>query len=394
MLQPVFENPWVRAAGLAAVLVLVAVLVYMLSTVLIPLFFAFLVAYMFQPAVGALERRKLPHTTAVVVLVVAIILIFFSFPLVVVPGMYNEAQRLIDGATQDMDNEWLDRVLDRLPLETLVNQLGWMPKGEEEFDERAVFAQKIGELIRDHAGAFLRSYAQDISGAGRSAGVSAAAFFVSLGNNVLRLVLFIGNFALFAFVAIYLLKDYRRIITGINELIPPRHREGVAVIMRRIDEQLQAYLRGQVTVCFCLAAMYATGLKLSGVPFAVPLALFGGFASFVPYMGLVLTIGPALLLCVLAHGLGWAPGGVVATFVLAQTVEGYFLTPKIVGSKVGLSPVWVILAIMVFSSTLGFLGLLLAVPIAAVLKVLVSEGVAYYKRSPLFEAPARETTDS
>jgi len=98
-----------------------------------------------------------------------------------------------------------------------------------------------------------------------------------------------------------------------------------------------------------------------------------------------LTIGPSLLLALLRFGLDWHVFGVVCTFVAAQLIEGGLLTPKIVGDKVGLNPVWVILSILVFSSWLGFIGLLLAVPIAATLKVFVVEAVAYYKRSPVFE---------
>jgi predicted PurR-regulated permease PerM len=113
--------------------------------------------------------------------------------------------------------------------------------------------------------------------------------------------------------------------------------------------------------------------------------LFGGIASFVPYMGIALTIGPALGLTLLQHGVDWHLPAVVVAFWVAQAIEGSILTPKIIGEQVGLSPVWVILAIMVFGTTLGFLGLLLAVPIAAALKVLVDEAVAYYKGSPLFD---------
>ena len=137
-------------------------------------------------------------------------------------------------------------------------------------------------------------------------------------------------------------------------------------------------------VCLCLGVMYAVGLFASGVPFAILLAAFGALASFVPYLGIVLTILPATTLCVIEHGLSGHVIGVLATFVIAQMLEGTLITPKIVGEKVGLNPVWVILAILVFGNALGFLGLLLAVPIAASLKVLVVEAVSYYRDSPVF----------
>ncbi|MCC6144877.1 MAG: AI-2E family transporter, partial [Candidatus Hydrogenedentes bacterium] len=148
------------------------------------------------------------------------------------------------------------------------------------------------------------------------------------------------------------------------------------------------FLRGQGIVCLGLGVMYLVGFLISGVPFAVPLAIFGGVASFVPYLGFILTVGPALFLTLLEYGFDWHLLGVVGTFVVAQAIEGNLLTPKVMGAQVGLGPVWVILAIMVFSGALGFLGLLLAVPTAAVLKVLVVEAVRCYKESSLYQREA------
>ena len=127
------------------------------------------------------------------------------------------------------------------------------------------------------------------------------------------------------------------------------------------------------------------GYTICDVPFALLIALFGTIASLVPYLGVAMTVIPALVMVFLRHGLDWHIVGVLITFALAQGLEGNVLTPKIVGDKVGLHPVWVILAILVFGSALGFLGVLIAVPLAASLKVLVLEGVQYYKKSPLFE---------
>jgi len=133
--------------------------------------------------------------------------------------------------------------------------------------------------------------------------------------------------------------------------------------------------------------MYAIGLLIAGTPLGLLIAMFGMVASFVPYLGVVLTAGPALVLTLLKYGqIDWHVAAVVLTFVVAQALEGNVLTPKIVGSQVGLNPVWVILAILVFGNVLGFMGLLLAVPIAASLKVLVIEAVQRYKRSRVFES--------
>ena len=157
--------------------------------------------------------------------------------------------------------------------------------------------------------------------------------------------------------------------------------------MGQIDRQLKAFFRGQLIVCACLGTIYVIGLYVAGTPFALPLGVFGGIVSFVPFLGIALTLGPAVLLTLIAHGLDWHVLVVLITFGGAQALEGNYLTPKIVGSKVGLGPVWVILSVMTFGTVLGFKGLLVAVPLAATLKVLVVEAVGYYKGTSFFTAP-------
>lgn len=378
------ESPWARAGALALLLALTALAAYLLRAVMVPLLFAFLIAYILHPVADALERRRVPRTPAIIVIVVALMLGCLLLPLMIVPGIVVEAQRLVDAAKQDFSLAWFDRLLDRLPLLQIMQQTGWIPEDAEDVNERAVLAEKLGAFIQTQARSFLVDNAGAIMGAGQRVSVTAAAFFSSLANGILNTVLFIGNFALFAFVAIYLLKDFDRIAATAHELLPPRYRGRIADLMIQIDIQLRAYLRGQITVCCCLTIIYAIGFKIAGVPFALPLALIGGMANLVPYLGVAITIGPALLLTLLQHGIGGHLFAALLVFLCAQLLEGYVLTPRIVGGQVGLSPVWVILAIMVFSTTLGFVGLLLAVPIAAALKVFVVEGLNAYKRSALF----------
>jgi len=186
-------------------------------------------------------------------------------------------------------------------------------------------------------------------------------------------------------VAGYLLKDYDRVIEHGRGLVPPRWRPKVVKIAGDIDSQLQAFFRGQLMVMGILAVIYSVGFLICGVPFAIAIAIVGGLLNIVPYLGPLLTYIPVALLTWMAHGLDWRIGGALLTIFLAQALESNVLTPNIVGSQVGLHPVWVILAIIVFSGAFGFVGLLLAVPIAATLKVLVVEGVDWYKNSSYYK---------
>ena len=385
-LRTVARNPWVRVGALVAALALVALVACMLSAVLLPLFFAFIVAYMFDPVADAMERKRIPRTAAVVLIVVALLVAVLALPVLVLPGVVHEAEQLVAAAASaDFKDAWLDSMLNTEWMRGLVRELGWVEEDAEDFNARAVLTGRIGNLIKQRASQFMQTHAGDVASVGQRAGATAATLFASLGTGLLNIVVFLGNLVLFAFVAVYLLRDYDRIVAAADDLIPPRHRPKVRDIMHRIDLQLRAFLRGQAMVCAFLAFAYGLGMWLSGTPFAVPLALLGGLVSFIPYLGPIVTIGPAVLLTVLEHGIAWNLAGVIATFALAQALEGNFITPKIVGTQVGLGPVWVILAIMVFSSAFGFFGLLLAVPIAAVLKVLVGEALDRYRQSRLYQ---------
>lgn len=394
MLDPVLTNPWVRAIGALLALALVCLLIYLLSPVLVPLFFAFLVAYVLDPIVDALEARRISRSLSIGLLAALALAVLVAIPVFVVPAIITESKELIEAARAERADtggisEWFYGAMNKLPLESVVESLGWVPEDEPGYDPVKVLTVEIAERIREPLIQFSKSHALEIAATGEAAGAGLAQFAASLGRAFMNSLFFLGNLLLFAFVAVYLLKDFDGIIATAGGLIPLSYRERTSNLMSKIDAQLKGFLQGQMLVVTCLGLMYAIGLSISGVPFALLIAAFGAVASFIPYLGLILTIGPALVLCALQQqGIDWHFAGVLTTFIIAQTLEGTVLTPRIVGDKVGLSPVWVILAILVFGNALGFLGLLLAVPIAASLKVLVVEAVAYYKTSPLFtEAP-------
>lgn len=391
MLEPVLNNPWVRAGGVLLALAMAAALAYFLSPVLVPLFFAFLVAYVFDPLVDFFEKKGIGRMVTILVLALIGLALLLAAPLYLLPGVIREADDLRRVAEErlagDEDTQGLVQwAADRLPLQSLVEAMGWAPADEAEYDALSVLVFEVASRIREGATTYLQDYGAQILSFGGAAGSGVAGFFASVGRWLLSLILFIGNLVLFTFVAGYLLRDFDRIIATMKDLVPPRYRERVFRVTAKIDLQLRGFLRGQALVCLFLGVMYAVGLTIAGVPFGIVLGLFGGLASFVPYLGLILTIGPAVVLCVVQYaGLDWHLVVVLATFGIAQLLEGTLITPKVVGEQVGLGPVWVILAVLVFGNALGFLGLLLAVPLAATLKVLIFEGVDTYRKSAVFQ---------
>ncbi len=383
MANVVLSNPWVRFVGGASLLVLVGLAAWLLVPVLTPVLFALIFAYCFHPVVEFLERRGISRNLTILVLVLTVAVLGLAVPLVVVPGVVHEADRLVQAAKVG-GNGWIERVAGHLPLHELVEDLGWAPEGQEQFNERAVIAERLGQLVKNNALQIVRGYGDKIAGLGRGAGLSAAYLLGTVAGAGLTVVGWLVSLSLFLFVVVEMLRNYETMVGTMGELVPLRYRARVDDITGKIDFQLKSFLRGQLTVCVILMGLYATGLSLCGVPFAVPIAVIGGAANVIPYAGPAITLVPSLILTLLTYGIDGHLAGLFFTFLCVQMCEGYFLTPRIVGSQVGLNPAWVVVAILVFSSVLGFFGLLLAVPIAAVSKVLVLELVAYYKGSPVF----------
>ncbi len=192
-------------------------------------------------------------------------------------------------------------------------------------------------------------------------------------------------FVIVPVVSVYLLLDWDNMVARIDELLPRDHAPTIRKLAGQIDKTLASFIRGMGTVCLILGAYYAIALMLVGLQFGLVVGFVAGLITFIPYLGAL--IGGAL-----AIGLGlfqfwgdWVSLGLVAgIFVIGQVVEGNFLTPKLVGNSVGLHPVWLILALSVFGTLFGFVGMLVAVPVAAALGVITRFAVQQYQDSMLY----------
>lgn len=384
MFDTVLKNIWVRALGALLLLLVFLGAVYLLLPILTSLFFSFLVAYILSPVVDMGQRWHIPRMVTICVLLTALLICTIVLPVYLALDVLQEADQLIVSASTAITDERFDMLLKHLPLREVVVYMDWMPEGAKAFDEQAVFLEHVVEGIRDHIRQLMGNFGGHIADTGKEVTHSLAQALTSISNWARSAISFFVNLSLFAFVAAYLLRDYDALIAGMRDLVPPRHRPWLDDIMHKIDLQMRSFLRGQIAICTTLAVLYGIGLYLAGAPFAVPIAVVGGAASIVPYVGPFLTLMPALVTTALAYGLGINLVFVLAVFLIVQVIESYFLTPRVLGSHIGLNPVWVIVALMVFSTTFGFIGVVIAVPTAAVLKVLVLEGHDRYRRSRFY----------
>ncbi|WP_204113852.1 AI-2E family transporter [Shimia biformata] len=331
-------------------LALFVLVLWYLGDVLLPFVLGGAVAYFLDPVADRLERMGLSRVAATTVISLVVVLAVFILLIEVIPAVIQQLVNLIDTLPE------LYRQL-RSFLATHIPSL---------FDTQSTTHQALqsfGETLRDKAAVLAQ-------------GVFSSA--MSLINVVILLVIV-------PVVAFYLLLDWDRMVAEVDSLLPRDHVQTIRRLAKEIDNTLSAFVRGMGTVCLVLGTYYAVALMLVGLQFGLVVGMIAGAVTFIPYVGAIL--GGAL-----AIGLGafqfwgdWVSLGLVAgIFVVGQVIEGNVLTPKLVGSSVGLHPVWLILALSVFGALFGFVGMLIAVPVAAAIGVLTRFMVSQYRGSRLY----------
>jgi predicted PurR-regulated permease PerM len=359
-----------RVGRLALLLGAVAVSVWLVLRVrgiLTSFALAFAVAYVLNPGVNGLERvyarifarvRVLsPRGLAVGTLCIAVVLAVAAVGVFVVPTVYQQVSDTVTKlpAYAETLRARMEPAIQRLNLR--------YPAAYEEIRRR------VEEAVRNHLPEIVSPVSHVIG----------AAF-----SSVLSFVLTILSLILVPVFAIYLLYDMNRITAGLAELVPHRYREYVYSRVKEVDRLLAAFVRGQLTVCLILGTYYAIALSLCGVPMGGAVGLVVGSFNLIPYMSTALGLPLTLLLSWL-DAQSWQRLVVVAiVFLFGQTVEGNIITPRIVGGRLGLHALVIMLAVLVGGTLFGFVGMLLAVPITAVLSVFWGDLRAWYLRSGFY----------
>jgi predicted PurR-regulated permease PerM len=190
---------------------------------------------------------------------------------------------------------------------------------------------------------------------------------------------------LIPFFSFYFMRDYSRIVAWFARLIPPRHFEPVAVLMREIDKVLSHFIRGQLTVCLVMSILYGTSLTLFDVEKGAGIGLLTGMLNFIPYVGLITGLILSLLLSVVNYHGPIAVAGCLATYTLLPIMDNFFITPRILGKSVGINPVFIVVALLAGGELLGLIGLLIAVPTAAVIRVVGRTAIESYLKSHVYK---------
>jgi len=334
--------------GIAAAVFILALL--LLGHVLLPFILGGSIAYFLDPVADRLERAGLSRTAATALITVLGVLIFVVLALAVVPTLIKQLVGLIEIMPQLFRD-----------LQAFLNQRFPSLLDENSSVHQALIS--IGDLLKSKGGAVLE-------------GVLGSA--MSLVSIIIILVIV-------PVVAVYLLLDWDRMIAHTDDLLPREHAPVIRRLAKEVDTTLASFVRGMGLVCLILGTYYAMALMLVGLQFGLAVGFIAGLVTFIPYLGAmiggVLAIGLALFQF---WGEWWAIGLVAVIFGIGQMIEGNFLTPMLVGSSVGLHPVWLLLALSVFGSLFGFVGMLVAVPVAAALGVLTRFAIEQYKQGRLY----------
>ncbi|MDX2104515.1 MAG: AI-2E family transporter [Alphaproteobacteria bacterium] len=355
--------PW-RSVFWVVLLALAVLSLWRLSDILLPFVAGATIAYLLNPLAHRLVALRVPRGVTAIGLILLASLVLVVGIALLAPMIQSQVGQLL--ASLPQTSEGLARRVQDL--------LGWVETLDREYNlnlfegrsAKDFVAQNLPGVISEQAARLVRVVAQVLTGS-------------------LALVNLLSLVFITPVVTFYLLRDWDDLVGRLDSWLPRQSVVTIRTQVREIDRTLAGYIRGQATLCCVLATYYAIGLGLVGLEFGLLIGVATGVLSFIPYVGALIGLVSSVGLAFLQFDT-WLPIALVAAvFFTGQIMEGYVLQPVLVGDRVGLHPVWVIFALLAGGSLFGFLGLLLAIPVAAVAGVLIRFAIDRYLQSPLFD---------
>ena len=345
-------KPWIIMACVIATFIW---LLYALGDVLTPFIVAAVLAYVLNPLVEWLQLKRIRRAPASMIIMALALLILLSLVLIIVPMLLNQfnnlAERLpqIVGFVQNKLLPWLNSVSGDYIQIDQESIIAWLQSHTDE----------LSNTLKEWIPTLMRQSGNVISG--------------------------VSNLVLLPLLLYYFLLDWKRWSSGISKLVPRRFIETYTRISGNMDEVLGEFLRGQLMVMMIMGLVYGLGLMLVGLDSGFAIGMIAGILVFIPYLGAFTGLLLATIAALLQYGSWQGLLMVWAVFGVGQFLESFFITPKIVGDHIGLSPFWVIFSLMAFGQLMGFVGMLAGLPLAAVTLVLLREGASAYFGSHFYK---------
>ncbi len=344
-----------RGIILAVAAAVVLALLWLLKSALTPLAVAFVFAYLLDPLIDRFEARKIPRSVAVLFLVILSGIIALVAAFFLVPKLLQEIAHLAEQLPGYLDSA-LAAISPRLQSWFGITIPSSIREGLESLQSHGV------SLPLESLRKLIERTLQGVTG--------------TLGSLIGLLVIPV--------ITYYALIEFDNVKTWFLELVPVRYQEAVDAKVSMIDVLIAGFIRGQLIVAVLLGTLYAIGFSLLRIDMAIGIGMVAGMLGIIPYVGSAVALALAAGLCLLQYGVGLQLLFVVGWYALIQTLDGLFLTPRVVGHSVGIHPVAVIVGLLIGGDLLGFLGLIVAVPVTAIIQVFVVELLETYRSSALY----------
>lgn len=334
------------------------VFIFLIRSILLPFVLGIFIAYFLSPAMDKLQKAGAPRALAALLILSFFFVSITALLVVVVPIIVAQLSGLIIA----LPGYWHDIQFKYQPM--LEHYLGMSPTTGEELQTN------IQNTLTDNSGALLKFF---------------AGFAAGIFQSGMAIINFFSLILITPVVAFYLLYDWHRLITRIDNLLPRAHLQTIREQIRIIDRTLSGFIRGQMNVCLMLSTFYGLGLSLVGLKFGILIGMVTGFLVIIPYLGMFFGMATGLGVAFFQFDDHNKIFMVLGVFILGQIIESNFVTPKLVGEKVGLHPVWIIFGMLSGAALFGFVGVLIAVPASAVIGVLIRFAIAKYRASGYYQ---------
>ncbi|MCE3232701.1 MAG: family transporter [Rickettsiaceae bacterium] len=336
------------------IILLLGLFIFSISEILLPFVVAIISSYFLSPAVDKLQKVGIHRAWSASIIISAFFSILVLLSILLLPLLYEQFISLINQIPEYIrkaDKELLPSIrsaLIKISPETL-------EKAQESVSGASVYILEfLGKMM------------------------------ANIWSSGLALVNLLALIFVTPVVMFYILRDWVKIVTKVNSLLPPKYATTIRKQCREIDITLSGYIRGQTNVCLLLGIFYALGLTMAGLNFGFVIGLATGIFSFIPYVGLLFGFAIGIVVAIFQFAEISQILIVAGIFILGQFIEGNFVSPKLVGDKVGLHPVWIIFGMLSGGAMFGFIGILLAIPVTAIIGVLVRFALDEYLNSPMF----------
>jgi len=337
------------------IIIIILTILWLISDIFSPFFIAAIISYILQPVIDRISfRYNLPRRTVATASYILFLSVFAVVIIVLLPIIYQQISLLIS----------------KLPAYNAYVQEELMPSLTEKINS---VDPNIGDRIKDSISNIANSIFSLIT---------------TLANNIWHYTVATINIVIFIVltpvVLFYFLRDWSKMIKSIKSLLPFNSRLKIQEILLAINNLLSAYMRGQLNICLLLSAYYGIALSLIGVDLGILLGILSGFLIIIPFIGTLISVSLTMIIGYFAFGTTIKLGYILLTYIVGHIIESYILTPKIIGDKIGLHPLWIMFAVLACGSLFGFIGIFFAIPIAGIIKVLYSFAIKSYKGSKFY----------